>query len=293
MHKRNLLNIALLLFVVVLITLAALEPGKKAITSPPLLTDLKASEITHIKLKRNYDKTTIELIKKENRWVMLSPYQLAANEFRIDSLLKLLSAVSFSKNDLSKLNPSEFGLEQPLASITFNNSTSIIFGHNQSLKHHRYIKIGSELHMIADTFYYQLAANAESFISHKVLPDNIDITELRLPSLTLKKVNNRWQVTPAMTSFSADAANALIQEWQLSQAYDIKIKKIPATTRSDIEITSLNYKTLRFTLNDAMNNFSITNIDSGISYILSSDKKDMLLQLSSPDDSHLSNDNEK
>lgn len=294
MLKRHLLNIVLLAFVALLISLVVLEPGKEE-KIPPLLTSLKASDITHIKLKRSHDKEAIELIKKEQGWVMLAPYQQAANKFRIDAILKLLSAVSFSKNDLSNLNPSEFGLDQPGTTITFNDSISIVFGHNKSLKNHRYVQIGSDLHMIADTFYYQLAANTESFIDHKLLPENINITQIRLPSLTLKKTNSTWQLTPTTASFSADAANQLIDEWQLSQAYDIKITKPSVTTKPDIEITTKDNKKIRFKLVATKDDFSLTNIDSGVSYILSNDRKDKLLKLSARDDgdSNIDNDSEK
>lgn len=282
MFKRNLLNIVLLALLALLISLVVLEPGKETKT-PPLLTHLQASNISHIKLTRSHDKVAIELVKKDKRWIMLSPYQQPANKFRIDAILKLLSTVSFSKNDLSKLNPSEFGLDQPSASITFNNSTNIIFGHNKSLKNHRYVQIGSDLHMIADTFYYQLAANTESFIDHKLLPENIKITQIRLPSLTLQKINNAWQVSPKRISFSADAANELIDEWQLSQAYDIKIIKSSPATKPDIEITTQDNQILRFKLGHAKEDFSLINIDSGVSYILSNDRKDKLLKLSARD----------
>ena len=280
MPKRNLLNLTLLVFVALLISLVIFKPGKN-IKTLPTLTPLQASSITHIKLKRSHDKTAIELLKKDNQWVMLSPHQQPANSFRIAAILKLLSAVSFSKNDLSNLNPVEFGFDQPGAIITFNNSTKIVFGHNKSLNHHRYVKIGSDLHLIADTFYYQLAAKTESFIEHKLLPLKTKITQLHLPSLSLKKKNGAWQLTPNSESYSADSANQLIDEWQLSQAYDIKINRLATTTKPDIEITTQNNKVLRFKLGNNNNDFSLTNIDSGISYILSADRKDKLLKLPS------------
>lgn len=280
MSKRNLLNLVLFVFVTALILFIVFEPGKQK-QFLPLLTDLKADEISHITLKRSFDKQAIELVKKKQGWMMLSPYQLAANPFRIDAILKLLSTVSFSKNDLTNLNPAQFGFDQPGATITFNNSTTIVFGHNKSLNHHRYVKVGSSLYLIADTFYYQLTAKSESFIDHKVLPANINIVELHLPDFTLKKTNGAWQSIPAMNAFSADRANQLIDEWQLSQAYDIKVEKIKKTTKADITVTTQANKTFRFKSGKTKNTFSLTNIDNGVGYILSPDRKNKLLTLMS------------
>ena len=287
MPKRNLLNLALLLIVISLITLVVFEPGKELPIVPPTLTNLAASDIRHIQIKRAGDNYTIELMKNDNDWVMLQPYRQSANSFRIKSILKLLSAVSFSQNNLADLNPAEFGLAPPQATITFNKTTTIEFGHNKSLKNHRYVKIDSVLHMIADTFYYQLAANAESFINHKILPEKSKIMQLTLPSIKLEMNEGKWQATPRPIPFSADSINQLIDEWQLSQAYDIKIKQIILNAKPDIQIRFKNNDVLRFKMEYSKANFSLTNIDSGVSYILSAGRKDKLLKLSpvEPDDS--------
>jgi len=280
MSKRNLLNLILLIFILVLLAFVIYEPGNEKPITPPTLTNLTADDVEHIKIERLDNKNTIELKKINNNWMMLKPYQLPANSFRIDSINKLLSTVSFSQNNLNNLNPSEFGLNQPVATITFNHKTSIVFGHNKSLKHHRYVKIDSALHMIADTFYYQLAAKAESFISHKLLPQNSKIIKLKLPTLSLTKKEEKWIVTPKASTVSADAFNTIIDEWQLSQAYDIKVRTPSAKDKADITIYLENKNRIRFKIINNKDNFTLKDIDTGVSYILSSDRKDKLLRLS-------------
>jgi len=280
MSKRNLLNLILLIFILVLLAFVIYEPGNEKPITPPTLTNLTADDVEHIKIERLDNKNTIELKKINNNWIMLKPYQLPANSFRIDSINKLLSTVSFSQNNLNNLNPSEFGLNQPVATITFNHKTSIVFGHNKSLKHHRYVKIDSALHMIADTFYYQLAAKAESFISHKLLPQNSKIIKLKLPTLSLTKKEEKWIVTPKASTVSADAFNTIIDEWQLSQAYDIKVSPPSAKDKADITIYLADKNRIRFKIINNKDNFTLMNIDTGISYVLSSDRKDKLLRLS-------------
>lgn len=279
MTSRNLLNLGLLVFIIILVSLVVFEPGNNKPITPPTLTNLNASDIHNIKITVNHK--SIELNKSNTTWRMLSPYTLPANSFRIESINKLLSAVSLSQNNLSTLNPKEFGLDQPTASITFNNNTQIEFGNNKSLKGHRYVKIDSALHMIADTFYYQLAVNPESFIDHSVLPKNSNIIKLTLPSMQLTKNDGKWSVSPKAKTFSADSVNQLMSEWQLSQAYDVEVKTAKPKTKADVIIQLENNETLRFKIENKKDKFILNNIDNGVSYLLSKDRKEKLLTLSS------------
>ncbi len=283
MSKRNLLNLALLIFILALVAVVVYEPGKEKPITPPTLTHLKTDDIQHIEINRRLADTNEQDIvfkKTTEGWMMLKPYQLAANTFRIDSILKLLSAVSLSQNNLDNLDQSKFGLSIPQATITFNNKTKIIFGHNKSLNHHRYVKIDSTLHMIADTFYYQLMAKTESFVNHKLLPEKSKITKLRLPQTKFEQVDGKWNVTPKADDFSADSINQLINEWQLSQAYDINKVKTEEKTKADITIHLSSNKILRFKIEKNKDSFNLVNLDSGVRYILAADRKDKLLKLS-------------
>lgn len=281
MSKRNLLNLFLLVFTLALVAIVVVEPGKKEATKPPTITTLNAADIESIKIQRaGFGETEqdIQFKKTTQGWQLVKPYSVSANSFRVESILKLLSAPSLSTNNLATLDAGKFGLDQPLATVTFND-TRIEFGHNKSLKNHRYVKVGSTLYMIADTFFYQVNAKAESYIDHKLLPQNARITKLQLPTLKLEQVDGKWVATPKAENFSADSITQLINEWQLSQAYDVKIKKPQSPSKADITITLANNKTQRFKIIGSTENFILVNIDTGIRYILSKDRQDKLLKL--------------
>ncbi len=284
MSKRNLLNLILFAFIIVLAAFVFFEPGKDIAKIPPTLTRLKAKDVTHIKISRNATtavENDMEFEKTAAGWIMLKPYQYTANTFRINSILELLSTASFSQNDLNTLNKSTFGLDKPRATITFNNDTAIIFGHNKSLKNHRYIQIGSTLHLVADTFFYQLSAKAESYLSHKLLPEKSKITKLTLPDITVMKENGKWKLTPEANNITSDSINQLISEWQLSQAYDINKIKPEPKGKPDIIIQLDNNKQLNFKIEKIKSSFNLINLQFGIRYILSADRKNKLLKLSS------------
>lgn len=285
MSKRNLINLILLLVILVLVALVISEPGKETAKIPETLTKLHAKNVQHIKISRqatSLAESSMEFRKSATGWEMLKPYQHAANAFRINSILELVATPSFSQNDLSKLNKNTFGLDKPRATITFNEKTSVIFGHNKSLKNHRYVQIDTTLHMITDTFFYQLAAKSESYISHKLLPEGSKITQLILPGLNLLKLNEKWNLTPKANNISADSINELISEWQLSQAYDIEKTKPMPKSKTDVIIQLDNYNKLHFKIEKNKDSFNLINLKSGIRYILSKDRKDKLFKLSSP-----------
>ena len=284
MSKRNLLNLILLIFVFVLIALVVYEPGKDIAITPPLLTDLKAVDITHIKVKRlspDQNEQEIEFNKTTTGWEIVKPFKLKANVFRIESILKLLSTVSFSQNNLTNLELTKFGLDKPQVTIIFNNTT-IAFGHNKSLKNHRYVKIGSTLHMITDTFFYQLTAKAESYINHKLIPEKNKIKKLILPGLELEQTNGSWNISPTADNISADAVNQLISEWQLSQAFDVNKLNAKQKNKADITIYLDNKKVIQYKIENNKNNFNLINIDTGVRYIQSVVRKEKLLKLSNP-----------
>lgn len=283
MSKRNLLNLILLTIIVALIAIVIYQPGKNVAPSLPKLTSLNKNEIKQIKITRQSttpSERELEFKKVDDVWMMIKPYAMTANAFRINSILKILSTPSFSQNSLSGLDLATFGLNKPIMTITFNNNTSLVFGHNKTLRTHRYIKIGSTLHLTTDTFLYQLSAKAESYISHKLLPANKTLVKLSLPNMTLEKINGKWESSINTSSFSAEAINQLIQEWQLSQAYDvnktvakIKYKKDIAAYLSDGEI-------IYFNIEENKSSFNLINLSNRIRYILSSDRKSKLLNLS-------------
>lgn len=282
MSKRNLLNLGLFIFIIILVIFIVIEPGKEIAKKPQTLTQLSADTIQHIKITRQAtsdSESELEFQKTATGWQMLKPYALPANPFRIDSILSVLSTTSFSQNDLTGLNKKTFGLEQPRASIILNKKYPLIFGHNKSLKNHRYVQVDSTLHMITDTYFYQLAAKAESYIDHKVIPENATITQLTLPNLKLEKSGAGWTTTPKKTKFGTDSINQLIDEWRLSQAFDIKIEQPQPDSSADITVQLNNQDVIRFKILGSTENFILLNIDSGIRYILSKDRQDKLLQL--------------
>lgn len=104
--------------------------------------------------------------------------------------------------------------------------------------------------------------------------------------MVLTKTNSHWQVTPEISDYSMDAVNKLINEWQLSQAYDVNKIKPTSNTKANIVIQYDSNKLYHFKIEASKNSFNLINLDSGVRYILSADRKSKLLTLSNTEENN-------
>lgn len=282
MLKRNLLNLILFIIIIVLVIFVIYEPKSNDLPPPPTLTNLKSSDIKHLTINRPFaaiPERQIEFEKTQDGWMMLKPHSMPANIFRIESILKILSTVSFSQNDLTQLNEEKFGLNKSKVTLTFNKNTALVFGHNKSLKNHRYINIANTLHLISDTFFYQLGEKSDSYVSHQLISEQRNIKSIHLPNITLRLVDGRWLSNATHKKYTADSINLLIKEWKLSQAYDLNIVKIKKDAKADIKILLDDGSKLNFIVEKTNKIFNLINIKSGIRYIFSPERKNKLLTI--------------
>jgi hypothetical protein len=283
MASRLWLNLALLLLFTILVAIVIYEPGKEPVPAPTRLTQLTPATITHIHIKRVTGKD-IELVKEANgQWWMHNPYHLPANEFRVQSLLRLTEAESLSSHDLKQLQSTTYGLDQPRAIVTFDRSTQISFGDTEPLQQRRYVQIGDQLHTIMDTFYYQAAANPTIYLNHALLPPTASIIKLVLPDLQLALKEGQWQRTPSHPDYSADASVELINNWRHAQALELRAID-EKYTRADIEIHLADQtEPIRFKLLQTEDETSLIRLGMGLQYVIANNAYEKLLALPESD----------
>jgi len=278
MGKRLWLNLGLLALAVGLGLLVWLEPGKTPPPGPPALTALQAEQIDHILLQRPTG-PDIELARQDGQWWMLKPYHLPANTFRVESLLRLVSAESLSQHDLTGLLPASYGLDKPRARVTFNHTVEIAFGGTAPLQQRRYVRIGNTLHTILDTYYYQVAGKPTLFLSHALLPPAAKITRLRLPELELRLVDGRWQRTPPHPERSADASVELVNAWRHAQAIELREGSAPKG-KAEVAITLAGQtEPLRFRRLKQNDDILLIRMDNGLRYVISEAIEKQLFRL--------------
>lgn len=281
MRSRLLLNLALLLAIIGLALLVIYEPGKQPEPTLPKLTGLKPQDVSTIHIQR-VTTNPVTLYKHQEIWYMREPYKLPANDFRVQSLLRLLQTESHAQHDLSKLDPAKYGLDKPRATITFNDKLKIEFGNTESLSKQRYVRIGNTLHLIVDTFYYQAASPATGYASHAILPPG-KITALQLPDMQLTLKDGHWQLQPPREDRSADVLTELIDNWQSAQAIQLKPFEAKNLPKVDIQVTLSDQKQpIRYSLQKTGDDISLLRQDVRMRYFISEDTLNQLTKLPAP-----------
>lgn len=286
MSSRNLLNLGLLIFIVILVILLIYTPGKDE-PAKTKLTTLKQGDITHIKFTRN-TLPPVALTKQNGHWYMSDPYQVPANDFQVQTLLRLIETNSLARYDLHGKDLTKYKLDKPQASITFNDALTIEFGGTAALNQNRYVRIGDTMHLIIDTFFYQLNTKATYFVSHALLPSGSQITLLQLPDLKLELQDGKWNTSPQQEGFSADATTELINAWQFGQAMDIQpyTKKLnPESIKETITVAlKKQHHPIQLELIKSNEKFILGRRDLGLQYIFPMETAEQLLRLPQPEE---------
>ncbi|MBI4006657.1 MAG: DUF4340 domain-containing protein [Gammaproteobacteria bacterium] len=234
MHSRLRLNLILFL-VAVTLTVFLISTGKDNEVVPDVtLTTVEPASVTSIKIIRSKN-NEIVFNRREGQWMMQVPYNLPANKFRIDTMLKMLAAHSYTQFDANDVELARFLLETPEISIQFNNAR-IDFGDTSPLGEQRYVLFDNTVHLINDSLYEQLQSPATFFVSPGLLPPDADIISIQLPEHQLRKTADKWTIEPA-GNISADKIIELVSAWKSVEAITVRAfeaKEISGTIRVEL-----------------------------------------------------------
>lgn len=281
MSKRNALNLGLLAVVAVLGLIVWLQPGHKPPAAPPTLTALKPSEVHTIRIERQQGKT-IELAKVDDQWRMKAPIDARANDWRVQSLLRVTQNHSLGANPVKGLDLAQYGLDKPAARL-FLDKLEIDFGTTTPLGNRRYVRIGNTIHLIDDVAYYHLLGSYTGFVSYRLLPDPAKIERVALPGLTLVMRNGDWRPQPRPVHYSADALTQLVDAWRYASALSVEPytpAKGKSTDTGEIRIQlAQRQKPLVFRIVARKPDLILARPDLGIEYHLPKDQAKALLTL--------------
>ncbi len=231
MRRQSRINL-LLLAVVIALGLIAWYASRQASTPPPPpLTKLQPAQIRAIQISDTRGRE-IQLEKQQGQWRMIAPYQVAANEPRIEQLLRIAATPSHARYPLPTDRLAEFGLSPGRIRLRFNDQ-ELIFGNTEPLQRYRYVALGGELHLISDGYYHHLLAMAEDYVSHSLLPEGAEILAIRARDWTLYRDEaGLWVLDPPVEGLSADRLNQRAMDWQYAQALDVQPAPTEETTRA-------------------------------------------------------------
>lgn len=215
MPKKDILNLVLLVIVIVLASVIYLSEEKS--TALNRLTNLDLNDISSINIHHNKSNTII-VRHEQNQWQITQPINIAANNFRINSLLNLLSAPVHKQYLLTEIDTKTIGLDEPQTSVQFNKLT-IDFGITNPATNLRYLKLNNYVYTIEDVFYPLISSHFGTLVSLNLLPANSQIEKLVLPELTIARdEHGLWR---SNIEISADNIVKTIQHWQQDQAFGV------------------------------------------------------------------------
>ncbi|HEY0719629.1 MAG TPA: DUF4340 domain-containing protein [Gammaproteobacteria bacterium] len=218
--SRTWLNLALLIIVALLLLLAIYEPGKEQPPAEPALVALNSDGISTLRIERA-DAPTLVLERQQGSWRMTEPLQLAVNDYRISSLLRITELKSLGHFAATPESLAQYGLQPPNATLIINGTTRLDFGASTPIDQRRYVRIGDAIHLITDNYYYHLIGSPTTYASNSLLDSKATLVRLELPGLLLAQQEGKWSATPQPADFSADQITQLIDHWRHAQALEV------------------------------------------------------------------------
>ena len=214
MQRSLLTNIILFVFVVALGTFMFTdEIDQNGVVK---LSDLTADSIQRIEIHHRQREILIE--KQDGNWQIKTPIAIAANQFRIKTILSMLDTSSHAQYDVNGLDLKKYDLDNTKTSIRLND-TAFEFGNTNPINNDRYVKVGDTLHLIEDLFYPLLSSQIGTLVARELIPENKTINKLVLPEQTLSRdENGLWQ---GDKDVSSDAIVEIIYQWQHKQAFSV------------------------------------------------------------------------
>jgi len=270
MSKNNLLNLGLFLLVLLLGTVIYLSDEES--TELEKLTDLDISKINSVYIRHNENSTRIAR-QHEAQWQITQPINIAANNFRINSLLKLLNAPVHQQYAITEIDAKTAGLEEPQTSIQFNDFI-IEFGIINPATNLRYVKLNNTVYTIQDVYHPLLSSHFSTLVSLDLLPADSSLEKLVLLNQTISKdKNGLWK---SSTDISADLINKTIEHWLHDQAFGIH-QYMPREQLGEVILYLTNQPPVSYIITDTEPWLIIARPDIGLEYHLQTEAYNKLI----------------
>lgn len=219
MNSRNSINIILILIVAGLIAILLYFDSNESEQTTFNLSTLSETEVHSIEITRQTGEP-LKFKKSNNQWFMISPFKVRANNFYIESLLRITEAKSISQFTISNKDKNKFKLNPPRATLKLDDQL-FLFGTNEQLNLNRYILSNNKLYLVPDRYFYLLSSTTTGFIDHALIGGNEKIIGLTLTDYNIQLKNTKWEIKPKQENTSTDDIIQLIAEWNNSQAIEI------------------------------------------------------------------------
>ncbi len=177
MGRRVLINLFLLVLVGALAFLAYRDLHAPPAAGLPRLTALRPEAIERVRIQDPKGREVL-LVRGQGDWRLEEPYRVPAEMERVTRLLPIAETPLRRRFPAQGADLTGFGLAPPQLRLTLDG-VEIAFGGTAPTRFRRYVLVGEAVGLIDDGSFPQLRAPAEDFVSHRVLPQGIQVDGAR------------------------------------------------------------------------------------------------------------------
>lgn len=219
MNTRAYLNAGLLLLLLGLLVLVYVETQPKDDVATQMLPAM--DQVTRIEIQLPGEGSELHLQKSATTWQLVAPIAMAADAFRVRSVLNVFATPSLQTYPLDHAALAQYGLAQPQVRVKLDDEW-YVFGAATAVAQRRYLQQGERLHVIAEPELAMFTSGWAFFAERKLLPQDVHLLSLQLPGLgDLALQAGEWRLN-AEAHVSQDDALALVQRWQQAQGMRVK-----------------------------------------------------------------------
>jgi Domain of unknown function (DUF4340) len=218
--RRALTNGVLLLVAAGLAAFIASMPEKEARPHLEPLSHENPRSVSHVRLELGEDRT-IELRRDDRSWRLVEPIRIAANDFRVNALLRVLEAPVHARIEARAGELGRFGLAHPRARVLLDG-TEILFGDIEPINGRRYLLFNGKVALVDDRYFSHLSSSAANYVDPALLGDEPILRRITLPEFSIYRDAGSWHVDPDDGSMSADDLSSLVDAWRSAQATAVR-----------------------------------------------------------------------
>jgi len=281
LSQRLLVNLLLIVLIAGLAYAGFHFAANDAVETKPTISALNPDDVHSIDIQAA--DLQLRLKRGIEGWDLESPINWPANDTNVGRLLSILDFEISTLADAADVDLSQLGLQQPRASIRFND-TLVLFGTTNNIGERRYVMQGTTLFLIPDVHLAFIAEGLSALVDRRLLPRRAEITSMQLPGLEIRlDENKRWYSNHAV-EFAQARLLQMVANWQDLQATRISHFDLGLMPRQLIEVDLADGQALEFLLMSEDPEIVIAHPNLGLQYHFRSHYYDRLISISGDDD---------
>jgi len=160
------------------------------------------------------NKPAINFKKINDQWRLVKPGVAPVNVDKIKHLLTILREPVIASYDLEGKDLTQFGLAPSKIKLTIN-SEEATFGSTNPVTLNRYILKNNKIHTIKEIIYGVLGTSVVSFLSHRLLPEDVTVKVTSAPEMFSQKDASFWQQLEARNIADYEGGETIIGKIEL------------------------------------------------------------------------------